>query len=113
MHEMALTSSLMELIRDQQRANGFQRVRRVVVEIGKLGHVEPRALDFAFAATSPGTPADGATLEIRELDGEAWCMDCASVVAVRRRGDGCPRCGGYHLIVQQGEELKLKELEVV
>ena len=40
-------------------------------------------------------------------------MDCSKTVAIGRRGDACPLCGSYQLIVQQGEEMRLKELEVI
>lgn len=113
MHEMAITQSLVDLIADEQRARGFSTVRRVVVEIGKLGHVDPHALRFAFDATVPGTIANGAALDIREVDGAAWCMDCSQKVVVNRRGDGCPLCGQHRMIVEQGEDMRLKELEVV
>lgn len=113
MHEMALCEGLLDLIRDQQAKDGFARVRRVIVEVGALGHVEPHALDFAFAVQRDGTVAADAVLEIREVPGRAWCMDCATTIELRRRGDPCPGCGGFLLIVQQGEELRVKELEVV
>lgn len=113
MHEMALSLSLIDLIRDEQRANGFAAVRRVIVEVGRLGHVDPDALRFSFSAAAAGSPADGAALDIREIGGRAWCMDCQGSVDVPRRGDACPSCGGNHLILEQGEELRLKELEVV
>lgn len=113
MHEMALCEGLMDLIRDEQAREGFERVRRVIVEVGVLGHVEPHALEFAFSVQRDGTIAADAVLEIREVPGQAWCMDCATTIELRRRGDPCPRCGGFVLIVQQGEELRVKELEVI
>jgi len=113
MHEMAITHSLVDLIRDEQSTRGFTAVRRVIVEIGKLGHVDSHALHFAFDAATVGTSLNEAELEIREIDGTAWCMDCSRTVALDRRGDGCPNCGQHMLILNQGEELRLKELEVV
>ena len=113
MHEVALCNSLVDLIRDQQRERGFQRVRRVIVEVGMLGHVEPDALRFAFEVESHASPAEGAELEIREIPGKAWCLDCAETVGLARRGDPCPGCGGFAMILEQGDELRLKELEVV
>lgn len=113
MHEMSITLSLVDLIQDEQRARGFSAVKRVIVEIGKLGHVDPHALRFAFDATTPGTAVNGAALEIREIGGAAWCMDCSRTVAIERRGDGCPLCGQHKLIVEQGDDLRLKALEVV
>ena len=113
MHEIALCNSLVELIRDQQRQRGFQRVRRVIVEVGTLGHVDPHALDFAFDVEAKNSPAEGAVLEIREIQGRAWCMDCSQLLTIARRGAACPDCGSFALIVEQGEELRLKELEVI
>ena len=113
MHEMALCHGLLDLVREEQRQRGFRSVRRVILEIGALGHVDPRALDFAFEVHAKDSPAEGATLEIREVMGRAWCLDCAQMVDLSQRGEPCPACAGYSLIVEQGEELKLKELEVV
>ena len=108
-----MATDLIDLIHDQQRENGFEAVRRVIVEIGALGHVEARALDFAFDVQAKDSVAASAVLEIREVPGVAWCMDCSKSVAIGKRGDACPGCGGFTLIVEQGEELRLKELEVV
>ncbi len=113
MHEVALCNALVELIRDQQRQRGFHRATRVIVEVGVLGHVDPHALEFAFELEARDSPAAAAVLEIREIAGQAWCMDCSQRVTIGRRGDACPRCGGFGMIVEQGDELLLKELEVI
>ncbi len=113
MHEVALCHSMIDIIRDQQRERGFDRVRRVIVEVGALGHVDPHALEFAFDVEAKDSPAEGAVLDIREIAGRAWCMDCSAAVTVSRRGDPCPGCGGFGMIVEQGDELRLKELEVI
>jgi len=111
MHEMALCDSLIELVCEQQRQRGFKQVRRVIVEVGVLGHVEPHALEFAFDVQSSDTPAAGAVLEIHEVGGRAWCVDCSTHVSIQVRGDPCPGCGGFGMIVEQGEELRLTELD--
>ncbi len=113
MHEMSLCNSLIDLIGDQQRQQGFERVVEVRVEVGVLGHVDPHALEFAFDVVTPGSVAEGARLVIREIPGSGWCMDCSKMVAMAKRGDGCPDCGGFGIIVEQGDELRLKELEVI
>ena len=110
---MALCQSMIELIEVEQRRQAFAQVARVVVEIGALGHVDPHALEFAFEVTARGTAASDATLEIREIAGRAWCMNCAERTEIARRGDPCPHCGSHQLIVEQGEEMRLKELEVL
>lgn len=113
MHELALSRDLVELIDQETVARGAERVVHVVLEIGILSHVDPHAMSFGFEAATKGSRADGATLEITTPPGEAWCMDCAETVSITRRGDGCPLCGGHKLMVTGGEEMRLKEMEIV
>jgi hydrogenase nickel incorporation protein HypA/HybF len=113
MHEMALSLGLLDVIADASAKNAVSRVKRVIVEIGTLSHVEPEAMAFCFDQAAMGTVAEGAVLEIETPKGFAWCFDCEDTVEIGRRGDACPLCGGYGLMVNGGEELRLKELEVI
>ena len=113
MHEMSICLSMIDLIRDQQPKERFTRVKRIVVEIGALSHIDPEALRFCFDAAARGTLAEDGALEIREVAAVAWCHDCLQSVEIPERGAACPRCNGNKLIVQEGDEMKLKELEVV
>jgi hydrogenase nickel incorporation protein HypA/HybF len=82
------------------------------LEIGALSCVSREALEFCFAAVARGTLAEGAGLEVVELLGRAWCPDRHIAVAIRERHDACPQCGGYQLCTVQGDEMRIKELEV-
>lgn len=113
MHEMALCQGVIDLIADQRRAEDFIGVRAVVLEIGALGHVDPDALRFAFDVCAKDTVADGARLEIIEIPAKGWCMNCSCPIELSQRGDGCPHCDSHSVILQQGDEMRLKELEVV
>lgn len=112
MHEMALTESLVDLIEDEARKQGFTRVRVVRLEIGALGSVDPEAIRFCFDAVARGAIAEGARLEIHTIPGEGWCLDCAKTVAVFERFGACPECRQYHVQVTAGEDMRVKELEV-
>ncbi|MCW2306857.1 hydrogenase nickel incorporation protein HypA/HybF [Rhodobium gokarnense] len=112
MHEMSLTESLIEIVAETARREGFDRVAVVRLEIGALSHVSPEAMEFCFSAVAGGTVADGAELDILRIPAKAWCLDCAREVPIAERYDPCPHCGGHQLQPTSGEELKLKELEV-
>jgi hydrogenase nickel incorporation protein HypA/HybF len=112
MHEMSLAEGILQIVEDTARANAAAQVRAVLLEIGALAHVEEQALRFCFDAVTHGTVADGARLEVRATPGRAWCMPCGESVALARLGEACPRCGGYQLQITQGEEMKVKEIEV-
>lgn len=47
-----------------------ERVRRVVVEIGRETAVLPDAVRFCFGFCAEGTPVEGAELEIVEMAGD-------------------------------------------
>lgn len=112
MHEMSLCESVLQILEDSARQQGFSRVKTVWLEIGGLAGVELEAMRFGFDAVKCGTLADQARLEIIELPGAAWCMHCAKTVPVKQRFDACPDCGSFQLQVTGGDELKIKELEV-
>jgi hydrogenase nickel incorporation protein HypA/HybF len=113
MHEMALAESIVDLVREQARRDMFARVQTIRLSIGRLSHVEPRALEFGFEVVARGTIADGAALVIERPEGEAWCTDCNGTVKVAGYGDPCPGCGGHKWIVTRGDEMRVVDLEVL
>jgi hydrogenase nickel incorporation protein HypA/HybF len=112
MHEMSLAEGVLQIIEDAARSQKFGRVRTVWLEIGRLASVEPDALSFCFDAVVHGTCAEGARLEIVDVPGAGWCMDCGESVELAALGDPCPKCGGYKVQITGGTEMRVKELEV-
>lgn len=112
MHEMALAEGVLQIVEENAAKQGYHRVRTVVLEIGRLSHVEVDSLRFCFDAVTRGGIADGATLEIVEVPGQAWCLQCSETVAIDTLYDPCPRCGGYQRTLTGGDEMRVKELEV-
>ena len=113
MHEMSIAEGIIQVIEEQARLQGYQRVNAVWLEIGPLAAVEKESLRFCFEAVCRHSLAAGARLEIIDLPGTAWCLGCSQTVAVQQRYDACPLCGSYQLQVTSGDELRIKELEVV
>lgn len=109
MHELAITQEIVEILRARA---GERRVRRVVLEIGRLSSVLPEAVRFCFDLCAEGTPAEGAVLEILEPPGRARCRQCGGEVVLERPFGRC-RCGSTDLDWISGEELKVREMEVV
>ena len=112
MHEMALATSVLQIVEDTAHRHGAGRVSAVRLEIGRLSHVEPEALRFSFDLVTRDSLADGARLEIVVTAGTAWCMRCSDSVALERFGDPCPCCGSYQLQVTGGDEMRVKDIEI-
>jgi hydrogenase nickel incorporation protein HypA/HybF len=112
MHEMSLCEGVLQVLQENAQSQGYTRVKAVWLEIGELSGVETEAMHFSFDVVTKGSLADDAQLEIIDVPGEAWCMQCAKKVHVKQRFDQCPDCDSYQLQVTGGEEMKIKELEV-
>jgi len=112
MHEMSIAESVLQIIEDKARTDGYARVRTVWLEIGKLAGVETESLRFCFDAVARDSIAEDARLEIIETAGQGWCMVCARNVTVAARYEPCPICGSAQIEVTGGEEMRVKELEV-
>jgi hydrogenase nickel incorporation protein HypA/HybF len=109
MHEMSITQGIVDIC---LRYAGDKAVSVVVVEIGSLSGVVPEAVEFCFGACAVDTVAEGARLEIRQVDGKGRCLSCNTEQPVQRLYDPCCQCGSYALELVSGEEMRVVEIEV-
>ena len=109
---MSLCQSLLDIMEQQAVEQDYRRVKRVILEIGSLAGVETEALRFGFDVVMRDSLAEGAQLEILERPAMAWCFDCSASVQIAARGEPCPRCQGYKLQCDGGDEMRILELEV-
>jgi len=107
MHEMSLAISIVELVSDKAQAAGARKVTVIELEVGRLSGLMVEALAFCFEAAARNTPAEGAELLIRELDGRANCLACGHSFVVDSLLGQCSECGGYAVETSQGRELKV------
>ncbi len=112
MHEMSIAESVLQIIEDTARAEGYAKVNAVWLEIGQLAGVEKESLRFCFDVVTRDSVARDARLEIIETAGQGWCMECARSVALSALYEPCPNCGSFQIEVTGGEEMRVKELEV-
>ena len=117
MHEMSLTVSLLDIVREEMKKHGASRLLLVRVRFGALANVVPEALTLAFEVLTNGTDFEGARLEFDEEQVRLACGDCGrefsppSVAAALI--SACPHCGeelGHRVLA--GKALYIDHLEV-
>lgn len=111
MHEMSICEGIREVLCDTAQKHAVDRIARVRLEIGRFSGIEREALLFAFDVVMRGSPAEGAALEIIDVEGRALCFDCSQEVTVQDRLDPCPHCGSGKLMPTGGDEMRIKDLE--
>lgn len=112
MHEVGITQSIVEIAEKHAREQGAARINTITVEIGALSGVVPEAVEFCFEAVSRATMLADARLVIERLPGRGRCRECGAETAIDRFTFVCPTCDAMALETVQGEELRIKEMEV-
>jgi hydrogenase nickel incorporation protein HypA/HybF len=109
MHELALMSEVVAVVSDRC---ADVRVSRVRLQVGRLSGALPDALRFCFDVCTQGTALEGATLEIEEIPGSARCRGCGLSMEWNDPLALCS-CGSAALDVTGGQELRIRNVEVI
>lgn len=112
MHEISICENIVDILKEQARAQAFDTVKRVSLEIGPFSGVEIEALKFGFDVVTRDSLAEGAALDIVETEARAKCLECGAEAVIAQRYDPCPQCGSHLLQVTSGEELRIRQVEV-
>ncbi|HON58112.1 MAG TPA: hydrogenase maturation nickel metallochaperone HypA [Smithella sp.] len=113
MHELSLAESIITIIKDYAKRDGFKKVNGVFLSYGRLSCIEPHTLQFAFDVQAKGTPAEGAILHFQVLPALIHCFSCEKDLEVQAHTGACPACGGQEVMLVAGtEDLQLLELDV-
>lgn len=117
MHEMSLTVSLLDIVRQEMERHNAKRLKLIRLRCGALANVVPDAMRFAFEVLTKGTEFEHAVLEMNEEPVRLACGDCgkdfepgAVSLAVF---SPCPHCGeeiGHRVLA--GKELLIEHIEV-
>ena len=70
MHEFAIASGILDVIRLYVPDHDAHRVRGVRVRVGDVAGVAPESLEFCFEAVVAGTPYAATRLEIDRVEGD-------------------------------------------
>lgn len=111
MHEMSITKSMLEAVREEMDRNGMALLRNIKIRVGELTAVEPEALRFCFEASTKGTPMQGAALEIEEVPLTGKCLACGTVFRIEGFRSSCPSCGAREIERLTGTELDIVSIE--
>lgn len=112
MHELGLCRQIIEIVQRHAAGRKCSRIKKIIVELGALSAVDTDALLFCFDAAAANTMAQGAVLEIIPVEGKAVCDSCKKTVKIVQLSDACEYCGNFALSILQGEELRVKSMEV-
>ena len=112
MHELAITQNIFNLVLEEARKAGAEKVEGINLVIGEMTGVVSTCVQFYFDFLSKGTPAEGATLFFTMVPTTARCRHCGKVFELGEFDWACPGCGGSDMEITGGKELRVESIEV-
>ena len=110
MHEMPIAAAIVEQAVEAVAPHRATRIDTIEVEIGRMRQLVPEALQVAFAAVSQDTIAEGARLDITEIDMEAVCRRCEHRFRPEINLYLCPNCHEADVRIVAGNDMILKSI---
>jgi hydrogenase nickel incorporation protein HypA/HybF len=110
-HELSVAQSLLDIILDESKRHGLERINKVKLQVGEFASIVPDSLTFCFDLVCRDTVAEGAVLEIEPVDLTARCDKCDLSFKVEKYEFFCPRCGEPASKLLSGRELTIMSIE--
>jgi len=112
MHELSITQTMLDLVIEQARKNGAEKVEKIRLVIGEMSGVVDDCVRFYFEFLSQGTIAEGAQLSFRRVAPKARCRNCGQEFTFNELDWICPHCQAARIDIVAGKELYLESIEV-
>lgn len=111
MHELSIAQSILEIVQDEAKKHGADRLSVVKLRLGKLTAIEPTSLSFCFDLIAKGTIAEGARIEIETVPITGQCKQCGHKFIMEFPVGTCPGCQGLCISILTGREFYISEIE--
>jgi hydrogenase nickel incorporation protein HypA/HybF len=122
MHELAMTTQIVESVLEEAKKHDAKKVVEVHLVIGKLAFLGVEQVRFSYKILTEDTIMKDSKLIIKEQDGVIECPSCGFKGAVPFEDDPayhvpiptlrCPKCGEAAKIVE-GKECTIKRIRIL
>ena len=103
MHELSIARNIIEIASEQAKIYNLSLIDEVEIEVGKLSGVEIEAKD---------TILENSRTIFTLIPGLACCLICSKEFVTDSFFAQCPECKGFNFQIIQGQELRVKSLNI-
>jgi hydrogenase nickel incorporation protein HypA/HybF len=112
MHEMTITQGIIDIALDSAKKADATKINAVNLTIGTLSQVVPDCIEFYFEIMTKDTIAEGATLNINNIEARARCSACGHEFSAEDMILRCPECGDILGELITGREMAVDSIDV-
>ena len=115
MHELGIVFQIIKQVDEIAEKNNVKQVKKVTLEIGEVSGVIPKYLDdcWKWAVANRSKYMKECELNIINLKATSYCEDCKEMFDTSPNGKTCPKCGGKNTYLVTGNEVSIKDIEVI
>jgi len=112
MHELSIARNIIEIASEQAKIYNLSLIDEVEIEVGKLSGVEIEALKFIMEIEAKDTILENSRTIFTLIPGLACCLICSKEFVTDSFFAQCPECKGFNFQIIQGQELRVKSLNI-
>ena len=113
MHELSIALGIVKISEDETAKAKAKKVTKIELEIGVLAGVEIDSLNFVWESAVKSTVLENAEKQIMLIEAKGKCIDCDTEFDMQFIYDTCPKCNSNFKGILQGQELRVKAIEVI
>ena len=114
MHELGIVFHIIKEVKKVAEENGCGHINKVVLNIGEVSTVVPYYLEGCWKwAVEKEEILKGCAIEICTIEAVTHCDGCGSDYPTVPHGRTCPSCGSGNTWLLRGNEVEIKEIEVI
>ncbi|MDT8393655.1 MAG: hydrogenase maturation nickel metallochaperone HypA [Bacteroidales bacterium] len=110
MHELSIAMSIVEIVEEQAKLAGIDKVHEVELDIGKGSGVVIEALKFSLDEAVRSSVMEQSVIKINEIPSKLRCTSCGHEFEPEDIITPCPACGHLFSDVLQGSEMKVRKI---
>jgi hydrogenase nickel incorporation protein HypA/HybF len=114
MHELGIVFHVIKSVEQVAKENNLTEVASVTMEIGEVSTVIPDYLKDCWRwAIKKSDLLSKADLIMETIPAVTFCEECEKTYETVEYGKICPHCGSERTYLLRGNEINIKEIEVV
>ena len=113
MHELTVVQQIVKIADETVLREQASKVLNITLEIGECSGIEMSAFDFAWPIAVRDSLLEFTDLKVIHRKARAKCGQCSTSFTKRRPYDPCPQCGSFIHHLYEGNELKIKSMNII
>ena len=114
MHELGIVLNVIDRVEEIAKENKVKEVTKLTLEIGEVSSIVPSYFSDCFEWAKKKTDyMEDTELEMIILEGLSYCRDCKKTYKTTEYAKKCPHCGRDNTYLVTGDEMRIKDIEVI